>query len=161
MAGIDRVGLGYDLHRLTPKRRLILAGVDVPYEEGLAGHSDADVVIHAIIDGLLGAAALGDIGEQFPDTDEAYKNVDSGLLLERVMKKIYAKGYRPVNIDVTIIAEKPKLLKYKPAMRQNLARIMGMDDYDVSVKAKTNEGLGAVGEAKAIACYAIVSLRII
>ena len=155
---IHRVGLGYDLHRLEPDRKLILAGVEVPYELGLFGHSDADVVIHAVIDALLGAAGLEDIGELFPDTDPKYKGADSGVLLQEVMQKVSEKGFRPVNLDVTIIAERPKLKEYKPLMRENLAGLLNIDKDSVCVKAKTNEKVGPEGEGKAIACHTVVGL---
>jgi len=155
---IVRVGQGYDLHRLEPDRRLILAGVTVPFEKGLAGHSDADVVFHAVIDALLGGAGLGDIGEHFPDTDPDYKGLDSAVLLQLTLKKLRDAGFVPANVDVTIIAEKPKLSDYKPAMRENLAEQLDLDQTTVNIKAKTNEGLGPVGRGEAIACWAIASL---
>ncbi len=155
---IHRVGSGYDLHRLEPDRKLIMAGIEIPYELGLYGHSDADVVIHAVIDALLGAAGLEDIGELFPDTDPKYKGADSTLLLEEVMLKVRTKGFLPVNLDVTIIAEKPKLKEYKPAMRKKLADMLGLNIDCTCVKAKTNEKVGPVGEGKAIAALATVGL---
>jgi 2-C-methyl-D-erythritol 2,4-cyclodiphosphate synthase len=154
----QRVGLGNDLHRLTEGRRLILAGVDIPFDLGLAGHSDGDVVLHAVIDALLGAAGLGDIGEHFPDTDPAYKDADSGILLTEVLQKVKSRGFAPVNVDTTIIAEKPKLSEYKPAMCKRLARLLNLDEAAVSIKAKTNEGLGEIGAGQAIACQAVVLL---
>ncbi len=155
---IHRVGSGYDLHRLEPNRKLIMAGIEIPYELGLFGHSDADVVIHAVIDALLGAAGLEDIGELFPDTDPKYKGADSQLLLAEVMQNVRIKGFTPVNLDVTIIAERPKLKEFKPAMRNNLAKLLELDIDCVCVKAKTNEKQGPVGEGKAIASLATVGL---
>ena len=158
MNPILRVGQGYDIHRLQAGRRLVLAGVEIPFEKGLLGHSDADVVIHALIDALLGAAGLGDIGEHFPDTDPAYKDIDSAKLLEETLGKVRAVGFKPANVDTTIIAEQPKLSPYKTAMRENLARLIGLESQAVSVKAKTNEGIDETGAARAIACQALVSL---
>ncbi|MCF7957732.1 MAG: 2-C-methyl-D-erythritol 2,4-cyclodiphosphate synthase [Phycisphaerae bacterium] len=155
---IDRIGHGYDLHRLGPGRKMILAGIEIPFPEGLVGHSDADVVFHAVIDAMLGAAGLGDIGEQFPDNDPAFKDIDSSLLLERALKKVADQGYAPVNVDLTLIAERPKLSPYKSAMRANLAKRVGLAVDAVSVKAKTNEGLGETGRGEAIICHAIVGL---
>ncbi|MBN2210487.1 MAG: 2-C-methyl-D-erythritol 2,4-cyclodiphosphate synthase [Sedimentisphaerales bacterium] len=155
---ISRVGHGYDIHSLAPDRKLVLGGVEIPYKLGLAGHSDADVVLHAVIDAMLGAAALGDIGEMYPDTDPAYKNADSGKLLEKVYNKIKGCGYRVANLDVTIIAQKPRLSDYKDQMRQSIARLLGIDTADVNIKAKTNEGFDAVGQGKAIVCHAVVGL---
>ena len=155
---IHRVGSGYDLHRLEPDRKLIMAGIEIPYELGLIGHSDADVVIHAVIDALLGGAGMEDIGELFPDTDPKYKGADSTLLLKEVMSKVLEKGFAPVNLDVTIIAERPKLKEYKPQMRHKLANMLRLDIDAVCVKAKTNEKVGPVGEGKAIAALATVGL---
>ncbi len=157
---IVRVGQGYDLHRLEPGRRLILAGVSVPFEKGSVGHSDADVVFHAVIDALLGGAGLGDIGEHFPDTDPDYKGIDSAVLLQLALKKIRDAGFSPVNVDLTIIAEKPKLSDYKSAMLKNLSEQLDLDQTAVNIKAKTNEGLGPIGRGEAIACWAIASLTI-
>jgi 2-C-methyl-D-erythritol 2,4-cyclodiphosphate synthase len=156
---IDRIGQGYDLHRLEPGRKLLLAGVEIPCENGLAGHSDADVVLHAVIDAMLGGAGLGDIGEQYPDTDPSYKGADSGILLEQTMRLVAQLGYAAVNVDTTILAERPKLKEYKQKMREKLAELMGLEPEAVSIKAKTNEGLGEVGNGQAIACHAVVSLR--
>lgn len=158
LPNIHRVGSGYDLHRLEPQRKLIMAGVEIPYELGLYGHSDADVVIHAVIDALLGGAGLEDIGELFPDTDQKYKGVDSSILLKEVMALVRAKGFVPVNLDVTIIAEQPKLKQYKPKMREKLAQMLSLDIDAVCVKAKTNEKVGPIGEGKAIATLATVGL---
>ena len=158
MNAIVRIGQGYDLHRLIKGRKMILAGVPIPFEIGPAGHSDADVVLHAVIDALLGAAGLDDIGRQFPDTDPAYKDADSAVLLTEVLKKVAAAGFAPVNVDTTIIAEKPKLADYTDTMRQKLARLLDIAPDAVGIKAKTNEGLGDIGSGCAIACHAIVSL---
>jgi len=156
---IDRIGQGYDLHRLGPGGRLILAGIQIPSDKGLIGHSDADVLFHAVIDALLGAAGLPDIGQQFPDTDPAYKGIDSGQLLQRTLALINEQGYTPVNVDATILAERPKLREYKPKMRENLAKLLHLDVNAVNIKAKTNEGLGEIGSGQAIACQAVAALR--
>jgi len=153
-----RVGLGYDIHLLAPGRKLVLAGVQIPCDRGLIGHSDGDVVLHAVIDALLGAAGLADIGEQFPDTDPAYKDADSRMLLLQTLQKVKAKGFAPLNIDTTVIAEKPRLRPHKPALRKQLAQLLNLNEYAVSVKAKTHEGLGEIGAGHAVACQAIVSL---
>ena len=152
------MGQGYDLHRLAVGRKLMLAGVQVGFDKGLVGHSDADVVVHAVIDGLLGAAGLGDIGEHFPDSSPAYKDIDSGVLLGRAIEMVESAGFVPVNVDVTVIAEKPKLSGYKQSMCENLAQKLGLEIGAVNVKAKTNEGLGETGQGQAIACQAVVSL---
>ena len=157
--GIDRVGIGTDLHRLVPGRRLILGHVPVEYESGLLGHSDGDVVLHAIIDAVAGAAGLPDIGELFPDTEPAYKDADSAALLDRVLERVAERGYALVNVDVTIHAERPKLGPHKSAIRSEVARLLGLAADAVSIKAKTNEGLDAVGRAEAIACTAIAGLK--
>lgn len=155
---IARVGIGTDLHRMERGGPLRLAGIEIPFEYHLMGHSDADVVLHAVCDALLGAAGLGDIGEQFPDSDERYRGVDSRELLAAVAAKVVAAGYRPVNLDLTIHAQQPKLSPYKAAMRDSIAAILGMPAEAVSVKAKTNEGVDAVGRAEAIACTCVVGL---
>jgi len=154
----NRVGIGYDIHRLIPDRKLILAGLEIPCDMGLSGHSDADVVLHAVTDGLLGAAGLGDIGEMFPDSDPVYKDADSGKLLQQALDQVNAAGYTPVNLDTIIIAEKPKLTPYKPQMRRRLAQLLKLDESAINLKAKTNEGLGDVGTGAAIAAYAVVLL---
>jgi 2-C-methyl-D-erythritol 2,4-cyclodiphosphate synthase len=151
-----RIGQGYDLHRLREGRRLVLAGVEIPFTRGLTGHSDADVVAHAVIDALLGAAALGDIGAHFPNTDPAYRDADSMDLLRRSVRMVKEAGWKPVNIDCTVIAEMPKLAPHIAGMRQNLADALGVTVDDVSVKAKTNEGVDATGRGEAIAAHAIV-----
>ena len=150
-----RIGHGYDVHRLVEDRKLILGGVDIPHEKGLLGHSDADVLLHAISDSLLGAAALGDIGKLFPDNDPAYKGADSLVLLHRVALHLATAGYRVVNVDATVIAQAPKLAPHLPAMRANIARVLGVELSAVSVKATTEEGLGFSGEKLGIAAHAV------
>ncbi len=158
MTGL-RIGHGYDVHRLTEGRRLILGGVEVPYEKGLLGHSDADVLTHAVMDALLGAAALGDIGRLFPDTDAAYAGISSILLLERVAERLREAGYAVVNLDATVLAQAPKLAPYRERMRENLARALSLDTSRVSVKATTEEGLGFTGEGLGIAAHAVALLE--
>lgn len=153
-----RIGHGYDVHRLTEGRKLILGGVEIPFTKGLLGHSDADVLTHAVMDALLGALALGDIGKLFPDTDPVYAGADSLKLASRVGGLVRSHGYRIGNIDVTILCEAPKLAGYIPAMRQNLARVLGIPVTDVSVKATTEEGLGFTGTGEGIAAHAICLL---
>ena len=150
-----RIGHGYDVHRLTENRRLILGGVEIAHETGLLGHSDADVLLHAIADSLLGAAALGDIGGMFPDNDPAYQDADSLVLLERVAERLRANGYTIGNIDATVIAQAPKLKPYIELMRANIARACGVEPGSVSVKATTEEGLGFTGEKLGIAAHAV------
>lgn len=150
-----RIGHGYDVHKLVEGRRLILGGVDIPYEKGLLGHSDADVLLHAIADALLGAAALGDIGKLFPDNDPAFKDADSLVLLKKVCTRIACNGYRVVNVDATIIAQSPKLSPYIRQMRSNVARALDTDIDAVSIKATTEEGLGFTGERLGIAAHAV------
>lgn len=153
-----RIGHGYDVHKLAEKRKLILGGVDIPHTVGLLGHSDADVLTHAVMDALLGAAALGDIGQHFPDTDEAYRGADSLKLLDAVCEKIKNKGYGISNIDATIIAQAPKLLPFIPKMKENLARVCGIDPDCVNVKATTEEHLGFTGEKLGISAHAVCLL---
>ncbi len=150
-----RIGHGYDVHRLTEDRRLILGGVDIPYEKGLLGHSDADVLLHAIADALLGAAALGDIGKMFPETDDAYKGADSLVLLQKVATRIYCEGYCINNIDATVIAQAPKLAPHIQKMRANIAHALNLDLDCVSVKATTEERLGFTGEGLGISAHAV------
>lgn len=150
-----RIGHGYDVHRLVPGRALILGGVNIPYEMGLDGHSDADVLYHAVMDALLGAAALGDIGQHFPDTDPAYKGADSGELLRAVGVKLADAGYRVENIDVTMIAQRPKLMGYIPQMQENIIRILGLSEGAVNIKATTEEYLGFTGDGSGMACHAV------
>lgn len=151
-----RIGHGYDVHRLVPNRRLILGGVEIQYEKGLLGHSDADVLLHAICDALFGACALGDIGNHFPDTDEKYSGADSGELLRQTVAIIGGYGYEIVNIDSTVIAQQPKISRYISEMRENIARCCAIAADSVSVKATTEEGLGFTGEGKGIAAHAVV-----
>lgn len=153
-----RIGIGYDIHRLKEGRNLILGGVKIPYEKGLLGHSDADVLAHAIIDSMLGALALPDIGTLFPDTDPKYKDADSCELLRQVYSMIKEKGYRINNLDTNIIAQAPKLMPYIPQIKQNLAKVLDIDIEDVSVKAKTKEKLDSVGEGLAIEAQSVVML---
>ena len=154
-----RIGLGYDLHRLVEGRRLILGGIGVPFEKGLDGHSDADVLTHAIIDSLLGAAALGNIGQHFPDNDPRYKDADSLRLLQATLKIIHAAGYRISNIDCNIIAEQPKLNPFLDSIRNNIAQCLDIEANRVSIKAKTNELVGPEGRGEAISAQAIVLLE--
>ena len=150
-----RIGHGYDVHKLVEDRKLILGGVDIPHDRGLLGHSDADVLLHAISDALLGAAALGDIGKLFPDSDEKYKGADSLVLLRQVGIHLRMSGYRIVNIDSTVVAQSPKLAPHIKLMRSNIARALGIDISFVSVKATTEEGLGFTGEKAGISAHAV------
>lgn len=150
-----RIGHGYDVHKLCEGRKLIIGGVDIPHEKGLLGHSDADVLLHAVSDALLGAAALGDIGKLFPDTDEKYKGADSLMLLRTVSARLSQAGYKVVNIDATVIAQAPKLAPHIHRMRQNIAFALGISVSAVSVKATTEEGLGFSGEKLGIAAHAV------
>ncbi len=154
-----RIGHGYDVHRLVPERKLILGGVEIPYEKGLLGHSDADVLTHAVMDAILGGAAMGDIGMHFPDSDPAYKGADSLHLLEIVMERVRAAGYEVCNVDATILAQAPKLSPHKQQMRENLARAAGLDVDQVSVKATTEEGLGFTGSGEGMAVHAVALLE--
>lgn len=154
-----RVGMGYDVHKLTEGRDLILGGVTIPWEKGLLGHSDADVLIHAVMDALLGAAALGDIGKHFPDTDTAYKGISSLKLLEHVMCLLKRNGFSVGNVDAVIIAQKPKMAPHIPQMRKNLAEAMGIPEGRVNVKATTEEGLGFTGRGEGIASQAVCLLE--
>lgn len=154
-----RIGHGYDVHKLVPCRDLILGGVKIQYELGLLGHSDADVMLHAVSDALLGAAGLGDIGKHFPDTDPQYKGADSLKLLCCVAERVAAKGYRVSNVDVTMIAQAPKLRPHIPQMEQNIARVLRIDPDRVNVKATTEEHLGFTGEGLGMACHAVCLLE--
>lgn len=154
-----RIGMGYDVHRLTEDRKLILGGVDIPYEKGLLGHSDADVLLHAIMDALLGAAALGDIGKHFPDTDPAYKGISSVELLKHVGGLLDEHGYKIGNIDATIIAQRPKMAPHIQAMRENTAKALNIDVDQINIKATTEEGLGFTGEGLGIASNAICMIE--
>ena len=150
-----RIGLGYDVHKLTEDRKLIIGGVEIPHDKGLLGHSDADVLIHAIMDSILGALALGDIGKHFPDTDEEYKGADSMKLLEHVYNLITSKGYKIGNIDSTIIAQSPKMAPYIESMRSNISKVLNTDIDNINIKATTEEGLGFTGAKQGIASQSI------
>ena len=154
-----RVGLGHDVHRLVKGRKLMLGGIEVPHTHGLEGHSDADVVLHAICDALLGAAGLGDIGEHFPNTDQKYKGITSSELLKLVNQKIKEASWSIENLDVVILAEEPKLKEIKPKMRYHIAFMLNIDQSQVNIKAGTNEGLGYIGTKEGIAAYAVVLLK--
>ena len=154
-----RVGLGHDVHRLVKGRKLMLGGIEVPHTHGLEGHSDADVVLHAICDALLGAAGLGDIGEHFPNTDQKYKGIASSELLKLVNQKIKEASWSIENLDVVILAEEPKLKEIKPKMRYHIAFMLHIDQSQVNIKAGTNEGLGYIGTKEGIAAYAVVLLK--
>lgn len=154
-----RIGHGYDLHKLVRNRALIIGGVNIPYEFGLLGHSDADVLYHAVMDAILGALALGDIGKHFPDNDTAFKDIDSGVLCKQVCKLMHEKNMRIGNIDVTVIAQRPKLSPYISDMRENLARVFDCNTDQINVKATTEEGLGVTGEGLAISAHAVVLLH--
>ena len=154
-----RTGLGYDIHTLKEGRDLIIGGVKITHEKGLMGHSDADVLVHAIIDALLGALALSDIGTLFPDTDNKYKNADSTVLLKHVYEKILEKNYKIVNLDSNIIAQEPKMMPYIPKMRETLDKVLKIGQENISIKAKTNEKMDAVGQKLAIEAHAVVLLR--
>ena len=156
---MTRFGMGYDVHRLVEGRKLILGGVDGPYEKGLLGHSDADVLLHAVSDAILGAAALGDIGTHFPDTDERFKGADSGKLLAEVVRLVHAAGYAIGNVDATIVAQAPKLLPHIPRMRENIARLLGVAVGDVNVKATTEERLGFTGSGEGMSAYAVAGIE--
>lgn len=155
---MSRVGIGYDVHKLVTDRKLILGGVDIPHEKGLLGHSDADVLLHAISDALLGAAALGDIGKHFPDTDERFKGISSLILLKHVGKLLQAKNYKINNIDATIVAQRPKLLPFIPTMQKNVAETLNLPIEDVNIKATTEERLGFTGSEEGIFSYAMCSI---
>lgn len=156
---MTRFGMGYDVHQLVENRKLIIGGVDIPYEKGLLGHSDADVLLHAISDALLGAAALGDIGKHFPDTDSRYKGADSLKLLEEVGNLLAEKGYVVGNVDATIVAQKPKMLPHIPQMRENIARVLRVDMDQINVKATTEEHLGFTGSGQGISSYAVAGIE--
>lgn len=154
-----RIGHGYDVHRLVSQRKLILGGVEVPYPLGLDGHSDADVLLHALMDALLGAAAMRDIGNLFPDTDPKYKGISSRLLLQEVIRRLEEKGFRVGNVDVTIIAQRPKLKEYIPSMLANLEADLRLPPERINIKATTEEGLGFTGSGEGIACHAVCLLE--
>ncbi|MCA9322550.1 MAG: 2-C-methyl-D-erythritol 2,4-cyclodiphosphate synthase [Planctomycetes bacterium] len=153
-----RVGIGYDIHRLVEGRKLMLGGLEIPFNRGLLGHSDGDAVLHAITDALLGAAALPDIGELFPDDDPTLEGADSSSLLTRALAEVRNQGFRPNNLDLNVLAERPKLKPHKADLRRNIARLLGLGEGQVSVKAKTREGLGAIGRNEAIEVHCVVSL---
>lgn len=153
-----RIGYGYDVHRLVEGVPLVIGGVTIPFVMGLDGHSDADVLLHAIADAMLGGCALGDIGQHFPDTEEEYKGMDSRLLLRRVGAKVKEQGYRPANIDATVVAEKPRLASYIPEMRKRIAEDLDIDKAQVSVKATTSEGIGFEGKQKGISARVVILL---
>lgn len=154
-----RIGLGYDSHRLAPGRRLVLGGVEIPYEEGLLGHSDADVLLHALADAILGALGAGDIGQHFPDTDPVNRDLSSSLIVERAVAIAAAKGYRVGNADATVILERPKIGPYRDLIAQRVAQLLNLSPEEVSIKAKTNEGMGLIGEGEGVAAFAVVFLK--
>jgi len=154
-----RAGLGFDVHRLIQGRKLVLGGVAIPFEKGLLGHSDADVLLHAVCDALLGAAGLGDIGQHFPDTDPRFKNISSMELLAQTFQMVRDKGFFVNNVDVTILAEAPKLDQHRTAMQANIAGVLELESADVNIKATTMEGLGSVGKVEAIAAMCVVTFR--
>jgi 2-C-methyl-D-erythritol 2,4-cyclodiphosphate synthase len=156
---VYRIGLGYDIHRLAEGRKLFLGGVQIPHQKGLLGHSDADVLIHAVCDALLGAAGASDIGELFPDTDPKYQNISSTELLKIVLGEIRKDGWGIGNIDAVLIAQEPKFSAFKGQVRKNLARMLNIAEDCLNVKAKTNEGLGDIGNKEAVACYAVAMLE--
>lgn len=154
-----RVGSGFDFHPLQEGRRLVLGGVDIPHSRGLDGHSDADALLHAVIDALLGAAGMSDIGSYFPNTDSRYKDISSLLLLEKTYRLVRSKGYKPVNLDITVIAEEPKIRPHVEAMKANIGRVIFLKPEEIGIKATTMEGKGAVGRAEGIAVQAVVLLE--
>ena len=156
---MTRTGIGYDSHRLVEGRRLVLGGVEIAHERGLAGHSDADVLTHALIDAVLGAAGLGDIGGHFPDTDEQFKDADSLALLARVMAIVRDRGLRVVNVDCTVVIERPKLAPHRDEIRASLAAALGLEPHEVNVKASTGEGIGFVGRGEGAAALAVATLE--
>ena len=156
---MTRFGMGYDVHQLVEGRRLIIGGVEIPFEKGLLGHSDADVLLHAIADALLGAAALGDIGKHFPDTDEQYRGISSIILLEHVGRLLQDKGYTVGNVDATIVAQRPKMLPHIDKMRKNIAKALKTDLYRINIKATTEEHLGFTGAGQGISSYAVAGIE--
>ncbi len=157
--GEFRVGHGYDVHRLTEGRRLVIGGVDIPFEKGLLGHSDADVLLHAIMDALLGGAALGDIGRHFPDSSDEFSGISSLVLLGRVRSLLEGRGYAVINVDSTVVLQRPKLLPHISAMKSNIARVLGIDEDRVNIKATTEEHLGFTGSGEGIASHAVAMLE--
>ena len=156
---VFRIGIGYDIHQLSSGRDLLLGGIKIPYDKGCLGHSDGDALIHAIVDALLGALALGDIGTHFPDTEAKYKNIESSILLKDVFENISTRGWKISNIDTNIILEAPKLGKYKEEIKNNLSKILAIDSNSISIKAKTNEGMDASGHGECIIAQAVVLLQ--
>jgi len=154
-----KVGIGYDIHKLVPERKLILGGVEIRFVKGLLGHCDADVILHALCDAILGGLGLGDIGEHFPDTDQEYKNVSSLLLLKKVADLMREKKYKASNADVTVILEEPRGSPFKGRMKENIAKALAMNIDDVNIKATTSEGVGTLGKSEAIAAYAVITLK--
>ena len=154
-----RIGLGYDIHRFAKGRKLFLGGIEIPHKKGLQGHSDADVVLHAICDALLGAMGKGDIGEHFPNTDPKYKNISSTVLLMKVLNILRKERYEIINIDVVVQAEQPKMMPYKSAMRRHIAQTLSIDVSCVNMKATTNEGIGAIGKGEGIAAFAVALIN--
>ncbi len=155
-----KVGLGYDIHRLVHGRRFVLGGLEIPFSKGLAGHSDGDCLVHAIIDALLGASGLGDIGRHFPDTDPRYKGISSLRLLAEAVDRVKRKGFEICNLDSIVVAERPRLSPYIPKMKKILGPALGLGDDELGIKAKTNEGLGSIGEGRAVACWAVAAIRV-
>ncbi|EKD41288.1 MAG: 2-C-methyl-D-erythritol 2,4-cyclodiphosphate synthase, partial [uncultured bacterium] len=155
---MTKTGIGYDVHKLVEGRKLMIGGVEIPHTHGLLGHSDADVLLHAITDALLGAAGLGDIGEHFPDTDPKFKGADSSVLLKEILGKVKAKGFEPTHVDTVVIAESPKLKNYKIQMKENIAKILELPEASVNIKATTEEGLGFTGKKEGIAAWAVVNI---
>lgn len=153
-----RIGFGFDVHQLSAERRMVLGGVEIPAERGILGHSDADVLLHAICDALLGALALGDIGKHFPDTDDTYKNADSKVLLKNVFELIKSKGYKVGNLDTSVVLESPKILKYAPQMQQVIGEILELESDAISIKATTNESMGFIGRREGVTAYAVCLL---
>ncbi|MBX2993021.1 MAG: 2-C-methyl-D-erythritol 2,4-cyclodiphosphate synthase [Bacteroidetes bacterium] len=158
MQSYPRIGFGFDVHRFVNGRKLVLGGVEIPHDQGLDGHSDADIVLHSLMDALLGAAALGDIGKHFPNTDPAYKGISSLKLLKHVGELLAKSGVSIVNLDITVVMEHPKIHPYVPRMQKNIAETLGMQESDVSVKATTNEGLGFIGKGDGAAAHAVVCI---
>lgn len=154
-----RIGFGYDIHRLVSGKKLILGGVKIPFEKGLSGHSDADVLLHAISDALLGAMGLGDLGKHFPDTDEQYKGISSIFILRRVLILLHEKGYHLISIDSTVVTEEPLLAPYIEKMKETIVGEIGIEGVDINIKAKRNEGLGSIGRGEGIAAYAVCLIK--